>query len=74
MVTLRVLVLREGTHYVAQCLDPDVAGQGSDVGSALRELARVLYLRAVVAEEMGVEPFADLGPAPRAYQDAWERA
>ena len=71
---LRVLLLHEGRHFVAQCLEYDVAGQGSDAQSALKELARLFVIRFMVAEEKQVDPLADLGPAPRFYQEKWETA
>lgn len=70
---LRVLILNEGCHVVAQCLDYDIAGQGDDVESALKEFSRLLALHHIVAEEKQMTPLANIGPAPDFYQEKWER-
>jgi len=68
-VQVKVLLLREGGHVVAQCLDYDVAGQGPDAGSALKEIARLFAVRFAVAREKGMDPLADLRPAPDFYRE-----
>ena len=70
---IRVLVIREEGHYVAQCLEYDIGAQADD----LDEL-RVRLMVAVEAERQESikrhgSPFAGLGPAPYRFYDLWER-
>jgi hypothetical protein len=60
-----VQVRREGTHMIAQCREYDIVAQANDANGALIELNRLILLRGIVAEEKGVEPFANLSPPPK---------
>lgn len=68
---IRVVQFREGSWYVAQCLDVDIAAQGKTEGDLLYQLSRVLVGRVLAAEELGVNPFDTLPPAPRRYWDMY---
>lgn len=63
---LRVVVLRDGDVFVAQCLEIDIAAQGLSEVDAISRLKAVLRAESVMAEEQG-KTIADLGPAPDAF-------
>ena len=64
---LRVLLLREGATWVAQCLEYDIAAQGSTIAEAQEALVRTLagYAR---------RGLSSLSPAPGQYWEQFEIA
>ena len=69
---IRVLLSKEGEHWVAQCLEYDIGAQARDLDQLRKRL-----VVAIQAEREGSlrhgKPFAGIGPAPRHYYDLWLR-
>jgi hypothetical protein len=63
---LRVIVLKDETVFVAQCLEVDVSAQGTSETEALSRLKAVLRAEADAAKVAGTN-LSDLGPAPQAF-------
>jgi hypothetical protein len=60
---LRVIVLKDGDLFVAQCLEIDIASQGHSEADALAKLKLLFRAESDLAREKGTTLF-DLGPAP----------
>lgn len=71
---LRVIVLIEGEHYVAQCLDYDIAVQAHDAKTLLRLLTLNLVTRITRAKATGAAPFEGLKAAPARYWEIFDKA
>ncbi|MFN3167689.1 MAG: hypothetical protein ACE37H_11565 [Phycisphaeraceae bacterium] len=71
--TLRVCILYQDGEYLAQCVDYDISAAGQTVDLALDEFVRTYMKFCLVAHELGVEPLADVPPAPMEYLERWRR-
>lgn len=72
---ISVLMTREATDdgiewWIAQCLEYDIATQARSLEDAFYDLERMLVARMVTGQELGVDPFAGLAPAPA---ECWEK-
>lgn len=63
---LRVVVLRDGGVYVAQCLEIDIAAQGLTEEEALDRLYETYRAEENLAREEG-RNVHDIGPAPSQF-------
>lgn len=70
---LRIVIFRERTFWVAQCLDHDIGVQAGD----LRELDDRLRIALEAEREESLArfgtPFAGIDPAPKFFQDMWSQ-
>jgi hypothetical protein len=70
---IRVLLLKEGEHWVAQCLEYDIGAQARD----LDQLSKWLLVALQAERDEGLrrheKPFVGIGPAPPHYHDLWLR-
>jgi hypothetical protein len=74
-LTLGAMVLfQERDWWCAQCLEHDIAAQAPSLPDLQYEIDRVLFSHLAIAEKLGREPFAGLGPAPKKFWDAFENA
>lgn len=64
---LRVLILKDGDVFVAQCLEIDIAAQGHTEGEAIARLRAALMAELECAKEAG-KSLADIGPAPKHFE------
>ena len=66
---MRVLLLKEDAVWIAQCLEYDIAAQGTSITEA--KAAFVLHFAAQieVALKHGDKPLADFASAPQNYWD-----
>jgi hypothetical protein len=72
---LDVVVFREGTVWVSQCLQHNIAAQGENLRECLDALRSVLLARiAAAANGLIDDPFKDVPPAPRKYWERYEEA
>lgn len=71
-VSLRVLVLRDGPWWVAQCLEHDLVAQATTLPELELRFHRVIVGTIALALERGEEPFAEIAPAPKACIDMYE--
>ena len=65
----------EGTGWwSAQCLDHDIAAQAKSLRGLMYEIQRVLTGHLVVSQELKMEPFGNLKPAPQIYWQMFDQA
>ena len=69
----RVLLMKEGRHWVAQCLEKDLAAQGRTIGEAQTAFVRTLIGQIVVDLQHKHRPFANLNRAPEVYEEMWSK-
>ena len=69
---VRMLLLREPDHWVAQCIDFDIVGQGKSLRQAIAAFDRAVLGRFEIAKHLGVDPFANLPPAPESYRRMYD--
>lgn len=68
MGTLRILFMKEGPKWAAQCLEHDIAAQGD----SLRQAARAIVC-AIIAEMAACEELrTDIDSIPRAHDYYWK--
>ena len=60
---LRVIVLKDGDVYVAQCLEVDISAQGRSEDEAMSRLKAVLHAECEEAAAAGRDVMS-IGPAP----------
>ena len=68
------VAFKNGDWWVAQCLEYDIATQARTLDALLYELDRILVAHFLVAEEEGLEPFADIPQAPQRFWQMYKRA
>jgi hypothetical protein len=64
----------QGKEWAAQCLDYDIAVQAKTFRDLVYELSRVLKGHIIVSKQLGVDPFAGLPMAPKAFWDLADKA
>ena len=74
MDILHAVVFQHGAHWVAQCLEHDIATQAATPDELLYELERIVAAHLLVADEEAAEPFADIPKAPRRFWEMYRRA
>ncbi len=72
--TVRVLIFREGDHWVAQCLDHDIAAQARTIDALFSEFDRIFEATVEVRRRKGLPGVESLPPAPERYWDALKDA
>ena len=73
-IKMRVLLLKEETTWVAQCLEYDIAAQGPTVALAKEAFVHAFTSQIAVALHHGEEPLATFGRAPKRYWDLLSEA
>lgn len=71
---LKVLVRLEDGHYVAQCLEPDIAVQARTMRGLMTSLALAIVGNVVLAWKNHVEPFSNFKRAPERYWKEFDTA
>ena len=74
MDILHAVVFQHGAHWVAQCLEYDIATQAATPDELLYELERIVAAHLLVADKEEVEPFADIPKAPKRFWEMYRRA
>ncbi len=70
---LNLLIFKEDDWWIVQCLEYDIAVQARTLSDVQYEFQRVLVGRIRMAEQLNINPFEDLAPAPSGYlQMAYE--
>lgn len=72
--TLRILLFKPGSQWVAQCLDVDLVAQGPEIDDAIEAFASVLTGRILLDLKAGREPLSSCGQTPPQYVELAERA
>lgn len=73
MTSIRVIIFNDGRHWIAQCLEYDIAAQADDLDTVRSRLLVAVEAEAETSLELMGERFKGIAPAPRAYQEMWER-
>lgn len=69
---LRVVVFKGQKHWVAQCLEYDIAAQARQLDDLPTMLRKSLEAELELSRKEGVEPFSVLSPAPDRYWAMWK--
>lgn len=70
---IRAIVFQDAGQWVAQCIEVDVAAQGSTVDEAVERLGSLLNSEADYTQKRFGKPFAGIDPAPARFEAMWER-
>lgn len=70
--TLSAVISQGAEGWVAQCLEVDVAAQGSSLARAIYELQLVLQAQALIDQSMGHMAFETTPPAPAQIREKFE--
>lgn len=68
---VRVVVYQEGTQWLAQCVDLDIATQADTMNYALRRFDMAFTANMAHCEELDADPVAEIGLAPQKFDDIW---
>jgi hypothetical protein len=71
---IHVLILNEGEHLVAQCLEYDITAQAKSIEALEESFIRAFLGQIVLALEHGEQPFANLAQAPAFYWNKFKEA
>lgn len=71
---IRAVAFQHGAHWVAQCLEYDIATQASTPDELLAELERIVVAHLLVADKEGIAPFAEIPRAPQRFWEMYRRA
>jgi hypothetical protein len=69
--TLHVVIFQGERYWVAQCLEIDLATQGSDLDQLAERFERALQAHIEISRERGADPFTCLPQAPDRHWDKW---
>ncbi|MHB8615498.1 MAG: hypothetical protein ACYC93_05440 [Candidatus Acidiferrales bacterium] len=72
--SISVLLRHEEFGWAAQCLEYDIAAQGSTLQAAKDALEKAFVSQIVVDVSNGNQPLADVSPAPAEYWKLFETA
>ena len=70
---IRVLVSKEGDHWVAQCLEYDIGAQALDLDQLRNRLIATIEEEIEESMKRHGQPFAGIGPAPQYFHELWDR-
>jgi hypothetical protein len=70
---IRVLLLKEGERWVAQCLEYDIGAQARDLDQLRKRLLVALQAERDEGLRWHRKPFAGIGLAPQHFRDLWLR-
>jgi hypothetical protein len=71
--TIRVVVMREGDLFVAQCLEVDIGAEAHDLEELDTRLGMTLRAEFINLGGTEDDPFPNLGPAPEYFQNMWDK-
>ena len=70
---LRVVIIKEGDVWNAQCLEYDIGAQAKDLSELQSRFAAVFEAERDASAKEGGEEFAGIDPAPDYYHDLWAK-
>ena len=70
---IRAVVFRSGDHYVAQCLEHDIATQAKTIKALMYEVERILVAHVMMSTGKD-HLFDDIPSAPRRFWELYEEA
>ena len=66
-LAVKVLFIREGEAWVAQCLEHNIAAQGKTLHEAEKTFGKTLVGQLLLDSRRGKEPLQGIKPAPPVY-------
>ena len=72
--SMRFVAFWDDGQWVAQGLEHDICVQASSLDELHKRIAATVDAERDFAMSKGIEPFANIGPAPQYYLDKWDRA
>lgn len=72
--TLRILLFKPGSQWVAQCLEVDLVAQGPEIDDAMEAFVSVLTGRILLDLKAGREPLSSCEKTPAKYVELAQRA
>lgn len=70
---LRIVVLKDGDAFVAQCLEHDISAQATDLTKLKQRIAATIDFEREYSLRNNQQPFEGIGPAPRHFHDMWDK-
>ena len=67
-----VLCVQESGYWFAQCLDHNIAAEGSTIEEARENWARLFESHLRVARKLKREPFTNIGEVPEKYKELYK--
>jgi|SRR5882724_11006566 len=71
--TIHAVAFQRGDHWVAQCLDYDIATQAESLNDLVHEVERIIVAHLLLAKK-GKNPFANLPKAPQKFWEMYQNA
>lgn len=71
--SVRVIVFKDGEHWVAQCIEHDIGAQADDLDTLYDRLEVVFKAEMREARERNRAVFEGIEPAPKRFHQMWER-
>lgn len=72
-VQLRILVLREGDVWIAQCLEHDISAQAPDFSTLRQRMDLTLQVELEESVRRTGKPFGGIDPAPAYIHETWNK-
>jgi hypothetical protein len=73
-VELDVVVYQSETHWIAQGLQFDITAQAAHPADLPKKFMLAMASEAMVAQELGEDPFANIPPAPPHFWELYKTA
>lgn len=70
--SVRVIVLKDGDTYIAQCLEYDLCAHAQDEKTLFSRFEALFNFERNLSIERNGAPFAGIDPAPREFHDMWD--
>jgi hypothetical protein len=70
--SIRVLLLKEGDHWVAQCLEFDIGAQARDLGELGKRLLVAIEAERAESVRRHGKSFEGIAAAPAYFHERWE--
>lgn len=71
--TIHAVAFQHGDHWVAQCLDYDIATQAGSLNDLVYEVERIIVAHLLLAKK-DEDPFADIPKAPQRFWEMYQHA
>ncbi len=72
--TIRVVLYMQGSHWIAQALEYDIAAQAKTITGTIRNLFETIADTYLFTCERNGEPFAGIGRAPDRFHKMFDEA
>jgi len=73
-IGIKVVLFQDGTLWVAQCVNHDLASQGKTLEEAQRNLIRMIVGNVILDLQKGIKPLSQYASAPKAFQDIFNQS